>query len=226
MKKAILLFGLACLTVLCGLYACRASGSSKDTVGNSSKAIKKSNVEIPIKDGDMIFQANVGGQTEAIQLATHSKYSHCGLIFKDGNDFVVLEGVQPVSITPLDQWIASGLDGKCVIRRLKNADQVLTPAVVQKMKEVGAGFKGKDYDLTFEWSDDKIYCSELIWKVYHRATGIEIGKLQKLSEFDLTRHAVKEKLLERYGNNIPMNELVISPAAVFESELLMTVRED
>src|SRR5437867_163185 len=25
------------------------------------------------------------------------------------------------------------------------------------------------YDLTFEWSDDKIYCSELVWKVYERA---------------------------------------------------------
>ena len=49
------------------------------------------------------------------------------------------------------------------------------------MKNEGEKFKGKNYDLTFEWSDDKIYCSELIWKIYKRSTGIEIwieGSLQ------------------------------------------------
>lgn len=83
------------------------------------------------------------------------------------------------------------------------------------MKEVGNEFKGKDYDLTFEWSDDKIY---------KRAPGIEIGKLEKLSDFDLTNSAVKSKMKERYGAKIPLNETVISPAAIFNSENLLTVR--
>jgi len=90
-------------------------------------------------------------------------------------------------------WIARGKDGHFVIKRLKNADHVLTAETLQKMKQEGEIFKGKNYDLTFEWSDDKIYCSELIWKIYQRATGIEIGKLQKLSDFDLTNEAVKQK---------------------------------
>jgi len=83
--------------------------------------------------------------------------------------------------------------------------------------------KGKRYDLTFEWSDEKIFCSELIWKIYQRAAGIEIGKLEKLGDFDLTSEVVKTKMKERYGDKIPMNETVISPAAIFESELLETV---
>lgn len=85
---------------------------------------------------------------------------------------------------------------------------------------------GKNYDLTFEWSDDKIYCSELIWKVYKRATGIEIGELEMLRNFDLTHESVRKKMKERYGDNIPMDELVISPAAIFESELLITVKSN
>ena len=92
------------------------------------------------------------------------------------------------------------------------------------MKEIGNKFKGKNYDLTFEWSDDKIYCSELIWKIYKRATGFEVGKLEKLSDFDLTNAAVKAKMKERYGTKIPLNETVISPAAIFDSENLITVR--
>jgi len=94
------------------------------------------------------------------------------------------------------------------------------------MKKEGEKFKGKNYDLAFEWSDDKIYCSELIWKIYQRSTGIEIGKLEKLSNFDLTNEAVKQKMKERYGDKIPTEEIVISPAAIFDSELLTTVKEN
>jgi uncharacterized protein YycO len=102
----------------------------------------------------------------------------------------------------------------------------LTSATLQKMKQVGDNFNGKNYDLTFEWSDDKIYCSELIWKIYQRATGIEIGKLEKLSDFDLTNEAVKEIMNERYGDKIPTDEIVISPASIFDSELLTTVKSN
>lgn len=112
---------------------------------------------------------------------------------------------------------------KYVIKRLKNADQVLTPEVLQKMKQVGESFAGKNYDLTFEWSDEKIYCSELTWKIYQRATGLEIGQLEKLSSFDLSNGAVKKIMKERYGDKIPVNEIVISPVSVFNSELLETV---
>ncbi len=138
----------------------------------------------------------------------------------------MFEAVQPVKSTPLAKWIARGQEGKYVVKRLKNADQVLTPPVIQNMKQIGNQFKGKNYDLTFEWTDDRIYCSELIWKVYQRATGIEIGKLDKLSSFDLSAPAVKKKMKERYGDNIPMNEPVISPAAIFESALLVTVKRN
>ena len=59
--------------------------------------------------------------------------------------------------------------------------------------------------------------------MYKEATGLEIGKLEKLKDFDLTDKIVKSKITERYGNNIPMNEPVISPESMFNSELLNTV---
>jgi hypothetical protein len=182
--------------------------------------------ESEIQNGDLIFQTSLSEQSKAIQLATKSEFSHCGIIFKEGNDYYVFEAIQPVKSTPLDKWIARGKNGEYVIKRLKNAEQVLTPTTISKMKQVGDEFRGKNYDLTFEWSDDKIYCSELIWKIYQRATGIEIGNLEKLSDFDLTSDAVKKKMNERYGNNIPLNEIVISPASIFNSELLVAVKSN
>ncbi|MBC7524488.1 MAG: YiiX family permuted papain-like enzyme [Flavobacterium sp.] len=224
MKKGIIILALLGLTIFGGLYAKRKFYDPKHRLDNAREEVKQLAANDKIKNGDLIFQTSLSGQSKAIQLATKSKYSHCGLIYKDGNEFYVFEAVEPVKRTPLDKWIAKGKDGKYVIKRLKNADQVLTHATITKMKQVGDQFKGKSYDLTFEWSDDKIYCSELIWKIYQRATGIEIGKLEKLSDFDLTNEAVKKKMKERYGDKIPNNEIVISPAAIFDSELLINVK--
>ena len=227
MNKIIWILGFLGLTILGGLYARQKSYHPEPLLEPSQTAVKQLAANTSeIKDGDLIFQTSVSEQSKAIQLATKSKYSHCGLIYKDGDKFFVFEAIQPVKQTPLDKWIARGQEGKYIIKRLKNADQVLTPSALAKMKQIGSQFNGKNYDLTFEWSDDKIYCSELIWKIYQQATGIEIGKLEQLSDFDLTNEVVKKKIKERYVNKIQMNEPVISPAAIFNSDLLLTVKSN
>lgn len=226
MKKGIIIFGLLGLIIIGGFYAKRKYYDPRHRLETAKKEVRKLADNNEIMNGDLIFQTSLSRQSKAIQLATKSKYSHCGLIYKDGKDFYVFEAVQPVKLTSLDKWIARGQDGKFVIKRLKNADQVLTPSVIEKMREVGDQFKGKNYDLTFEWSDDKIYCSELIWKIYQRATGLKIGRLQKLKDFDLTDKAVQTKMKERYGDKIPMDETVISPISIYDSDLLMTVKSN
>jgi hypothetical protein len=224
--KKVIIFGLVGLIIIGGLYAKRKYYDPKHRLENARREVNELVDKEEIQNGDLIFQTSLSRQSKAIQLATKSKYSHCGLIYKDGKDYFVFEAVQPVKLTLLDKWIAKGQDGKYVIKRLKTGDKVLTPSTIEKMKQIGDQFKGKNYDLTFDWSDDKIYCSELIWKIYQRATGLEIGKLQKLKDFDLSDKAVQMKMKERYGDKIPMDETVISPVAIFDSELLMTVKSN
>lgn len=226
MKKKISILLLLAISIISWVYIKRNSQNKNQFLDRAKSEVKQLTENNELKNGDLIFQTSLSSQSKAIQLATRSKYSHCGLIYKDGNDFYVFEAVQPVKRTPLDEWIAHGQEGKYVIKRLKNADQILNNSTLQKMKDVGEQLKGKNYDLTFEWSDDKIYCSELIWKIYQRSTGIEIGKLQKLSDFDLTNESVKKIMEERYGDKIPSEETVISPIAIFESNYLMTVKSN
>ncbi len=178
------------------------------------------------QNGDIIFQTSKSAQSKAIQLATGSKYSHMGIIYRQGNEFFVYEAVQPVKLTPLKDWINRGVDRHYVVKRIKNASTLLTPQVLSKMKKIGEKFASKNYDLYFEWSDARIYCSELVWKIYKEALGIEIGKLEKLGDFNLTNKTVKQKLTERYGKNIPLTEFVISPATMFNSDQLVTVFEN
>ncbi|RZK27360.1 MAG: hypothetical protein EOO63_13600, partial [Hymenobacter sp.] len=71
--------------------------------------------------------------------------------------------------------------------------------------------------------DKQIYCSELIWKVYDRGLHRQLGQLQHLRDFDLSHPAVRAKLRERYGNQLPLDEPVISPASIFASPELVTV---
>ena len=193
------------------------------TNNNSDKNINT--LEQTIQNGDIIFQTSKSSQSKAIQLATKSNYSHMGIIYENEGKFYVYEAVQPVKLTPLKEWINRGENGHYLIKRLENAKEILTSSTLTKMKQVGEQFKGKPYDIYFEWSDNKIYCSELVWKIYKQATNIEIGQLEELSEFDLSNEIVRAKMKERYGDNIPMNEKVISPAAMFNSDRLITIEE-
>jgi hypothetical protein len=44
-------------------------------------------------------------------------------------------------------------------------------------------------------------------------------------EFDLADPAVKAKMRERYGTHLPLDEPVISPAAIYDSHLLKTISD-
>jgi uncharacterized protein YycO len=218
------------------LLSCNSEKSEKQTEVIATNSEEKNKVQKEIlkdssiiKEGDIIFQTSLSSQSKAIQLATNSKYSHVGIIFKKENTdgFIVLEAVQPVKFTPLKEWIKRGANSHFVIKRLKNADDILTDEAIQKMKNVGKELVGKNYDLYFEWSDEKIYCSELVWKIYKEALNIEVVKLEKLSSFNLENETVKNKMKERYGNKIPpnrLNENVISPATIFDSDELVFVK--
>jgi len=177
---------------------------------------------LSFKNGDIIFQDSPSSQSQAIKLATHSNYSHVGIVYnKNGNSYVY-EAVGPVVSTPLKKWINKGVEGHYVVKRLKD-ESFLTPSLLHNMQRVGKTFAGKPYDALFGWSDTKIYCSELVWKIYKRGLGLELGKLKKLKEFDLSHPVVKSLLAKRYGNDIPLDENVIDPQGVFDSALLKTV---
>lgn len=226
MRKRIIITCVLGLIIIYGLTLKQKYNTKKFRTEKVNTAIRNIVDKSTLKNGDLIFQTSLSQQSKAIQIATKSKYSHCGIIYGKNGKFFVFEAVQPVKTTPLIEWIARGKNGHFVIKRLKNSYKILTARTIKKMKKEGEKFKGKNYDLTFEWSDDKIYCSELIWKIYQRATGIEIGKLETLGDFDLTNETVNKKMKERYGDKIPLNEKVISPAAIFNSDLLMTVKSN
>lgn len=195
-------------------------------LGCTSISKEVAELESNIVNGDIIFQSTHSRQCEAVKLATQSEYSHVGIIFKDGGEWMVYEAVQPVKKTPLKDWIQHGENNHYVIKRLKNAKEVLSAEVIEQMKQIGEENMGKNYDIYFNWSDDEIYCSELVWKIYDEAAGIHIGELKQLKDFDLTSQSVRAIMSERYGTAIPLEEKVIAPSDLFDSKKLVLVDQN
>jgi hypothetical protein len=181
-------------------FACRAAGD-------------------PLKNGDLIFIMNPAGQGKAIQLATGSKYTHVGIVFIENGKPVVYHAVEPVMKSPLNEFVGMSVDGKYEVRRLKD-QKALAGDVLSKMRRQAISQLGRHYDWGFSWSDDELYCSEYVWKLYSSALHVEIGSPRPLKAFDLSNALVKSTLQHRYGDAIPLDEKMISPGDMFSSDLL------
>ncbi len=176
-----------------------------------------------LKSGDIIFIINPAGQGKAIQLATKSKYTHVGIIFIEDGKTYVYHAVEPVSKSTLSDFIGMSEDGTYSIKRLKD-QSLLTDKILKQMSSEANLKLGIHYDLGFNWSDEELYCSEYVWKLYDHALKIEIGKLRPLKEFDLSHPKVQQIMKQRYGKYIPYEEKMISPGDMYNSALLEEIK--
>lgn len=173
------------------------------------------------QDGDLIFQHSASAQSTAVQQATHSYYSHCGIIFYLEGKPYVFEAIEPVGVRSLEAWIESGEDQKYAVYRLKN--QSLTTSQLSAMKTYLKAQLDKHYDIGFNWSEKEMYCSELVFKAY-KSVGVELCKPKALRDFNLESPQVRKIMQQRYGTAIPYNEPMVSPGQLTESNLLFQVQ--
>lgn len=171
------------------------------------------------KDGDIIFHTSKSSQSKMIQEVTESNLTHCGIIFFQNGKPFVFEAVQPVRVTPLKDWINRGVGGKYIVSRVKTP---LNKAQIDQMYGYAKKQLGKSYDMKFQWSDTKMYCSELVYKVFS-AGGIYVATPNKFSDYNLESEIVKDAINSRYGNSINVNEKVVTPVDIYKSSSVKTI---
>ena len=172
-----------------------------------------------LKDGDIIFHTSKSPQSKMLQIATNSNITHVGVIFFKSGKPYVFEAVNPVKVTPLQQFINRGVGSKYSIKRTKTP---ISNSELKIMMEYGKRQIGKPYDSKFQWSNDKIYCSELVWKIYHYA-GIRLCDIKTFSDFNLNRPIVKQAIQSRYKGKFNIGESVVAPIDLYNSKELKTV---
>ena len=70
-----------------------------------------------------------------------------------------------------------------------------------------------------------MYCSELVWKVYQQGYGVELCPLRQMKDFDLSSPEVKTIMKQRYGDNPPLEEKVVAPSDLSNSDKLYLVEK-
>ena len=175
-----------------------------------------------LQNGDIVFQGANDPQAKAVKAATNSQWSHVGIIFLHQGKPWVLEAVQPVKTTVIDDFIARNPKSFYAMR-LKNARLHINSTSIKKAEKYAKLQIGKDYDPYFQWSDKKIYCSELVWKIYQHATGIKLCTPRLLSSYHLHHPSVQAMIKQRYGSmsKLPMNELMVAPSDIARSNFLI-----
>ncbi|MGV3638399.1 MAG: YiiX/YebB-like N1pC/P60 family cysteine hydrolase [Flavobacteriales bacterium] len=176
-----------------------------------------------LRDGDIVFQQTGGEQGRAVQLATGSPWTHVGVLFMETDRWMVYEAVGPVRSIPLEKWVTHGTDGRWVAKRWVDAGTEAPQALRSALKKAGARFNGLPYDLEFRWNDDRMYCSELVWKMYAEGVGVRLCEPKPMRDHALGSPAVQQVMRERYGSTPPLDEPMIAPGALFDCPLVRTV---
>jgi hypothetical protein len=172
------------------------------------------------QEGDIAFQSLPHNAIiDMIEGATGSPFSHCGILHQVGTEWKVIEAIGPVKETSVTAWEMQGRDGRFTVYRLKPKYRDKIAAFIKAAQ----GYEGLPYDLHYDMDDKAIYCSELIYKAFRKATGEELGHLQKLSELKWQPYVPVIKQLE--GGAVPLDRFLITPRSMSEAPQLEKVIE-
>jgi len=175
-----------------------------DLQSNKSSKSKRYQPE----EGDLIFQALPldDDLIEAIEGVTESNYSHVGVLLNRDGIWTVIEASRPgVIYTPFEEWKIKGRNERWAAYRLKAAYREHIP---QFRTELEAHI-GKPYDFKYELSEDKLYCSWLVYHAWMSSTGQEMGKLTRVGDMNWKPYRAT---IEKYNNApVPLDQQVISP---------------
>jgi hypothetical protein len=170
------------------------------------------------EEGDVLFQSLPRAPlVDAIEGATRSKWSHCGLVVRDGEGWGVLEAIGPVKVTPFADWVAQARDGRFAAYRWRERPPGRVAAIIAAART----YLGRPYDVHYAMDDERIYCSELVEKAFATATGRPLGKRTRLGE--LNWQPYKALIREIEGGNLPLEREIVSPRALTESPELAKV---
>lgn len=175
--------------------------------------------------GDVLVQDidPCGRLLRAVKGVSESHWCHCGVVDRVDNKWVVCEAVGGgVRYTPLMHFLLRGDETHFAVYRL--ADQFKHQA--EKFAQSCAQYLGRPYDSKYELDDEKIYCSELVYKAYLSATGDTLVNTQELGDLNWENYVDD---IKHYSESDDLGAVlereVVTPVALTYSPRLQKVLE-
>lgn len=170
------------------------------------------------QEGDVLMQSLPHSElTDAIEMASRSPWSHCGILVKRDGHWQVAQALMDVHYTPLIEYLIQGRDLRVTSFRVKD----LTEEQKAKVQAGIVELLGKPYDINYEPDDRKIYCSELVWKVYDRELGIHWGEWQAFGTLNWKPVEVFVRSVER--GKVPLDRMMITPVELTRTGMVVQV---
>lgn len=173
------------------------------------------------QEGDVLVQdiSPCGRLLRTVKGVTQSEWCHCGVVVKKDGQWQVCEAVgKAVRYTPLRAFLWRGDTVHFAAYRLREPFHVNIPKFIESLQP----YVGRPYDMQFELDDEKIYCSELVYKAYRDATGEELGSVQTFG--DLNWEPFHDELAHYHGNHdLPLAREVVTPVSLTHSPQLIRV---
>ena len=79
------------------------------------------------------------------------------------------------------EWVEHGGNDHVVVKRLRDTAP-LSAEHLAAMKVEGEKEMGRPYDIWFNMDEERIYCSELVWKIYERGAGLRVGLMERFAD--------------------------------------------
>jgi len=172
---------------------------------------------LDVQEGDFVFQHLPGELLKVIADVTQSPYSHCGIIVRVGDRWFVLEAIGPVMLTPLNEWIHRGVGSRVTMVRLKEKYRKDIPLII----EAGYNYMGRPYDIEYAWDDEKIYCSEMIYKAAWEGSGLKLAAFKELKVMNWRPH--ESFIRQITGGELPLDRKMITPHDLANSDKVSLV---
>jgi len=160
-----------------------------------------------LKTGDLVFQIVTNDSLNKASKYLDTTYNNIGIVFIDGQNYSLLETKNKVQYVSLRQWIENGSNEHYTVKRLKNAKNLITGDVIQKLRSEVRNNILKEFDTSYDWSDDKMYNAELVWKIYKQSLNVKLGELDTVQVDSTLKY-------------------VITTNSIFDSKNLLTVSKE
>jgi hypothetical protein len=137
------------------------------------------------------------------------------MVVERKGELYVIEAIGPVRYIELKTWINQGDKERFMQMRVKDV------SVMQIERTVAAAeaMLGRPYDIQYELDDEKIYCSELVYKAYRRGAGIEVGTQEELGKLNWRGSEAFIRAIT--GGSLPLERVMVTPLSVAVSPRLM-----